>query len=377
MFVPIHTRHSHPYSSPTAYHFYQRPTNNPRYNPTPRGFGALLSPPTATTASSLLSDLEDLWPLVPFFYRETPTQGHPGQQEEGEDGGQVAITKKNTDVPDAKAQEEGEAEDEQAMKQILLYRNRNSRVAEYKDKYVFTFDLPGVKRQDLTVELLTDNGVLHIAGRRRVGNNGNGNNGNEGKFSMRYGIDTDMVDGDNVGATLEDGVLTVTLPKKPVPEPQEVKVVAEDPPATMGEEKEGKDKNETPVAQGLRLELDVPGVKLANLQVQYVPKDSTLVVQGKRGDRKFRRAFVLKNCGRDFDLVQLKGFLMDGVLTVVAPPSSERLASAAADGERAAVPNVKKIPVGQKEREDGGQEAPTTSKKIEKVVVETADDEDE
>ena len=73
-----------------------------------------------------------------------------------------------------------------------------------EDKYVITVDLPGVKKGDF--KLSVDNSVLAITGERK----------NYGKFTRSYKVDS-SIDTSNISATMEDGVLTISLNKKKEP----------------------------------------------------------------------------------------------------------------------------------------------------------------
>ncbi|OLT46921.1 hypothetical protein BJF85_00095 [Saccharomonospora sp. CUA-673] len=86
-------------------------------------------------------------------------------------------------------------------------------VRETDEAYVVEVELPGVQRDDITVDL-ADN-VLSISGeiaeregtfRRRTRRTG----------QFRYGVTLpEGVDAEQIGAELADGVLTVTVPKRP------------------------------------------------------------------------------------------------------------------------------------------------------------------
>jgi len=84
-------------------------------------------------------------------------------------------------------------------------------------------ELPGLEEKDVTVELAS--GVLTISGEKK-----SETEDKERRFSERfYGrferhIPIDEVDQDNVGASFNKGVLTVTLPKSPAAQ-QKVKKI--------------------------------------------------------------------------------------------------------------------------------------------------------
>jgi HSP20 family protein len=81
-------------------------------------------------------------------------------------------------------------------------------------------ELPGVNREDINVEM-TD-GYLTIAASRKTGG-GNGQEEESFSFSRAVSI-ADEVDSNKVNATYENGVLTVTLPKREEAKPKKISV---------------------------------------------------------------------------------------------------------------------------------------------------------
>uniref|UniRef100_M8BZ79 Uncharacterized protein n=1 Tax=Aegilops tauschii TaxID=37682 RepID=M8BZ79_AEGTA len=97
--------------------------------------------------------------------------------------------------------------------------------------HVFTADLPGVRKGDAKVEVV-DGDVLIISGQRaREKEEGGGKDGrwhrverSSGGFERRFRLPGGVrVDG--VSASMEDGVLTVTVPKEEVAKKPQVKAV--------------------------------------------------------------------------------------------------------------------------------------------------------
>jgi HSP20 family protein len=91
---------------------------------------------------------------------------------------------------------------------------------EDKDNTYVRAELPGVNRDDVNVEM-TD-GYLTIAATRKTG----GSNGNaEEAFSFSRAVSiADDVQTDKVSAAYENGVLTVTLPKREETKPKKISV---------------------------------------------------------------------------------------------------------------------------------------------------------
>jgi len=100
-------------------------------------------------------------------------------------------------------------------------------VIETASGLTLSADLPGVAREEVNIHI--EDGVLQIAGERKLGNGEVKEDDYQvqerpfGKFERRLtlprGIETDSIE-----ATLLNGVLTVTLKKKPEPEPRRIQV---------------------------------------------------------------------------------------------------------------------------------------------------------
>ncbi len=101
-------------------------------------------------------------------------------------------------------------------------------IAEYKDRWVLKFDVPGVNSSAIDITL--EQGVLTISGerekdsvesdaeRRRVERP-------HGRFHRRFTL-PDTVDAANVRATGRNGILEVTIPKQPKAQPRRIEVAA-------------------------------------------------------------------------------------------------------------------------------------------------------
>lgn len=89
-----------------------------------------------------------------------------------------------------------------------------------KDNFHFRAELPGLKREDIHVEL--GEGVLTVSGSRKsFAANGEGEQ--TAKFSRSISVPSRVQD-DKISARYEDGVLTVTLPKAEEVKPKRVAV---------------------------------------------------------------------------------------------------------------------------------------------------------
>jgi len=92
-------------------------------------------------------------------------------------------------------------------------------VRETQSAFVLDFELPGVKKDEIGISL--NNGRLHISGERRKHGEtmeGGYSRGERrfGRFSRTFDL-PDSVDPERIEASMEAGVLTLTLPKKEDP----------------------------------------------------------------------------------------------------------------------------------------------------------------
>lgn len=98
----------------------------------------------------------------------------------------------------------------------LLKSSPGYEINEQDGKFMLSVDVPGIKREDMNVELENDGKVVHISGGRKVVKQGETS---ETKFSKRFTIGENL-DTDQLTANLSDGVLTVTAPIKEEVKPQ-------------------------------------------------------------------------------------------------------------------------------------------------------------
>ena len=99
-------------------------------------------------------------------------------------------------------------------------------VKETPDAYVFKADLPGIKNEDLDVKLA--NNRLTVTGKREAEKREKTETyytyeRSYGNFMRSFTL-PEGVEGEKVAADLKDGVLTITLPKKPEAKPRQVDV---------------------------------------------------------------------------------------------------------------------------------------------------------
>lgn len=118
---------------------------------------------------------------------------------------------------------------------MLLKSSPGYEINEQEGKYMISVDLPGVKREDMNVDLEDDGKVVHIYGGRKVVKGGETM---ETKFSKRFTIG-DNVDVDKISANLKDGVLTLTAPIKEKVEPPVKRIAITEGAMDLEEKKEG------------------------------------------------------------------------------------------------------------------------------------------
>jgi len=103
-------------------------------------------------------------------------------------------------------------------------------VHETDDAYKVNVDLPGVKKEDIQISI--DNGVLTVQGETRKEEKEEKDGKlirqerHVGKFIRQLSVGSD-VDVAGIKAAFEDGVLAVTLPKKPAAAEKSLKISVE------------------------------------------------------------------------------------------------------------------------------------------------------
>jgi HSP20 family protein len=101
-------------------------------------------------------------------------------------------------------------------------------VKETPNSFQFVADLPGLKREEVKVQLEEGN-VLSIAGERTREKSSESETFHRrerstGKFLRRFRL-PDNADASKISATAENGVLTIEVPKIPPKEPEKPKVI--------------------------------------------------------------------------------------------------------------------------------------------------------
>ena len=104
-------------------------------------------------------------------------------------------------------------------------------IREEKDAVLLSAELPGVSKDDLKIEL--ENGVLTLSGEKKAERteNENGFYRSErvyGAYQRSFRV-PETVDAERISAGYANGVLTLTLPKRPEAAPRKIAVKAEEP----------------------------------------------------------------------------------------------------------------------------------------------------
>jgi HSP20 family protein len=103
----------------------------------------------------------------------------------------------------------------------LMRSSPGYEIRESDKSYQIQVDVPGVKAADMEIKLESDQRVLHIAGGRKV--TGEDGSVSQTHFEKRFTIG-DNIEVEQLSARLEDGVLTLTAPKKVKKEPTVMKI---------------------------------------------------------------------------------------------------------------------------------------------------------
>ncbi|KAK9946230.1 hypothetical protein M0R45_011705 [Rubus argutus] len=157
------------------------------------------------------------------------------------------------DFSDEQNQASHQAPSRQYVREAKAMTATPADVKETRNAYIFVIDMPGLKSDQINVQLEDDN-VLVVSGeRKRERERDQGvkylrMERRLGKYLKKFVLPTENADTDNIKAECQDGVLTVTIEKKPPPEPKKPKTVQVRIGSSQGVGQEGQD------VQGVGLE---------------------------------------------------------------------------------------------------------------------------
>lgn len=173
-------------------------------------------------------------------------------------------------------------------------------MSESDEAFLIRMDMPGVKAHQVTIE--EKDGEVEIVAIRM---DATGTEVSKTYQEILY-VDPIKADLSLAQANLNEGVLTLTVPKKVIAQDIEVKVWSTYPPADAAG------------ANEFRVSEDLPGVKAGRVSVQV--SNDRMTVRGERPigseTMEMRRVFEVP---RGADMTQARAFLVDGVFTSVAP----------------------------------------------------------
>ena len=100
-------------------------------------------------------------------------------------------------------------------------------VAEHKDRFVFSADLPGVKDKDVDIKLTGNR--LTISGKRESEHEDKTDTfyaceRSYGTFTRTFTLPSESIDLEHVSANLKDGVLSIVIPKRATQESKQIAV---------------------------------------------------------------------------------------------------------------------------------------------------------
>ncbi len=121
---------------------------------------------------------------------------------------------------------------------IVHHSSPHYEVAETDKQLRIAVDVPGMKPDDVNIELENDGHVLHLSGSRMIETD---KYEDEYHFDKRFKLGR-IVDTSKITAHLSDGVLVLTAPKmeKPAPLTRRIAIVRGEPPALIDADEEKK-----------------------------------------------------------------------------------------------------------------------------------------
>ena len=222
-----------------------------------------------------------------FFMASSPAEYIVPSFDTEEDAG----ASKKSD-PQGSAKQHDESKPAVTKQSLVRSYRSNANVTEQDDRWIVCMDMPGVKADD--VSIAEKAGVVNIEAERE----------NRVRYVQQFSVDPKKAILSQLGAELTDGVLKLTIPKKAPMAPVAIPLFPEEAP-------EIEDTHS-------HFTMDLPGVSLTSLKLEYKDDNLFLHAERKRFGRDVKIERVLQ-VGSSVDIAQAKGYLSEGVLTVIAP----------------------------------------------------------
>ncbi|CAB9498881.1 expressed unknown protein [Seminavis robusta] len=186
---------------------------------------------------------------------------------------------------------------------MSMFQKNKSTWNETEENYIFQMDVPGVKAHQITIE--EKDGEVEVTAIRM-----NNKNEIEKTYQEILYVRPTTSDLANTVATLDNGVLTVIVPKKSN-DPVNIETETTSPP-------EATDDKE------FRISIDLPGVKAPDLKAHARQGKVYIEATRKIGDRvlKLHRTIETQDLA-SVDVAHARAFLQDGVFTLVVPSNQE------------------------------------------------------
>jgi HSP20 family protein len=232
----------------------------------------------------------------------------------------------------------------------VTYTNAPASVKENDNEFILTVDVPGVKSKDVDIQI--ENNVLRLVAERKTTANKV-----VCKYVQHFMVDQREVKTEAIRASLADGVLTVSIPKKEESAPVIAEVQAVDVPVV--------DENKT-----LMVTSDAPGFKPSDLNVSFHKGCLTVHGESKTG-RKLHRTMALNET--KIDVKTMKAYLMDGVLTI----TMDRTPVVVDENGKPKPKQIAVTSMSMVEEKNKKKNEVVKTKKDKNIVVETAMDDDD
>lgn len=217
--------------------------------------------------------------------------------DEASSDGASTATEQTEHVAKKNKIEQGRIKASEEHRPTMLYQDQHAQIEDQDNELKMSIDCPGVKSNDISIEF--ENGRLSVVAERKS------NSGQVAKHVQKFFVNEQTVDTNSISASVADGVLTITIPKKEEPKPFPISVMGEYPPEETDDDK------------ALRFTMDLPGVKVDKVKLEYRNNKLTLQAERTRGHTtsSINKDFVL-NRNSMADTEAFKAYLKDGVLTI-------------------------------------------------------------